>query len=211
MNSSTSKFPFPLAASHLELAHDYWRRLLQPGDLAIDATAGNGQDTLFIAKLLVKNGNGLKKQLFAIDIQPKAIAASKKLLEENLPTQMDLIEWITASHEVFPSQITPESVKLIVYNLGYLPGGDKSLTTMLGSTLESIKNALTLLTAGGALSITCYPGHPEGKKEEESLLEFAKTLNPRQWSVLFHRYMNREASPSLLLIVKTAARGDSIK
>ena len=92
--------------------------------------------------------------------------------------------------------------RLIVYNLGYLPGGDKSLTTVTDITVKSVQKSLQMIPRGGAVSVTCYPGHLEGEKEEKALLEFCKMLNRKEWNVLFHQWINREKSPSLIWIEK---------
>jgi hypothetical protein len=89
-----------------------------------------------------------------------------------------------------------------VYNLGYLPGGDKQATTSSSTTLESLKAAAALIVAGGAISVTCYPGHPAGKVEEQAVLDYAASLPPAEWSCCHHRWTNRKEAPSLLLICK---------
>lgn len=191
---------FPLFQSHLDLAHEYWKRLLQSGDIAVDATCGNGQDTLALAKMYLTPREG---NIYAFDIQERAIASTQLLLADALPEEIrKRIVLTCASHEHFPFSIAPESVRLFVYNLGYLPKGDKSLTTRVESTLSSIQEALKLLACGGAISVTCYPGHTEGAEEEKSLLSFAKTLDARHWSCCHHRWLNRRESPSLLFIQK---------
>ncbi|MCB1118602.1 MAG: methyltransferase domain-containing protein [Chlamydiia bacterium] len=183
---------FPLFQSHLDFAHMLWRQHLEPGDVAIDATCGNGHDTLALAKRILPSG-----KLYALDIQKSALAAAKKLVEETLGKQ-DNIVYLLQDHETLPGE--EEGVKLIVYNLGYLPGGDHSRTTQTPTTLRSIQNGLPLLAPGGALSITCYPGHPEGAREEAALLSFASTLPPTHYNICHHRFINRQNSPSLLLI-----------
>lgn len=184
---------YPLFRSHLDLAHSYWKRLVQPGDLLIDATCGNGHDTLALARLN-------PKQLYAFDIQSQALASAQKRLQEEpaLPS----IQFIQGCHSQFPPQIAPASVKLIVYNLGYLPGSDKATTTQSSTTLESVANALELIMPGGAISITCYPGHEEGAREESALLAFAEQLDKQLWSCCHHRWINRKQAPSLLLLQK---------
>lgn len=192
---------YPLFQSHIELAHQYWEELIKMGDIVVDATCGNGQDTLFLAKQAVTNDAGI---LYAIDIQDQAIELTKKLLVANLPHELfERIKFIKGCHSIFPREIIPESVSLIVYNLGYLPGGDKHLTTMQDTTLMSIKNAFPLIKKGGAISITCYPGHTEGKIEEDLLLKFTSTLDPREWSCTHHQWINRNKAPSLLLLQKS--------
>lgn len=190
---------FSLFQSHLDLACQYWTRILQPGDTVIDATCGNGWDTLALAKLCLTPHEG---KMYAIDIQEQAIESTKRLLAQELPEPIrDRIEILQGSHASFPVKIEPETIKLIVYNLGYLPGGgNKALTTCTESSLTSLEQALHLLRPGGAISVTCYPGHEEGTREENHLTAFAESLDPRLWSCCHHRWVNRRLSPSLLLI-----------
>ena len=185
----------------IDLAHAYWKLLLKPGDHVIDATCGNGKDTLHLALLCLGDGKG---SIHAIDIQKKALDISKQRLQEFLtPSQFAEIKWYLGSHETFPDSIEQSSIKLIVYNLGYLPGGDKSLTTKKESTLKSLNAACNLLSPGGALSIMCYPGHPQGQEEELDILEWAKALSPKSWNCCYHTILNRQTGPRLLLIQKT--------
>lgn len=187
--------------SHLELAHHYWEKIVSPGDRVIDATCGNGHDTLKLARLVLTEESG---EVYAIDVQASALEKSRELLSQNLsPLLCQRVHWAAESHENFPQAILPESVKLIVYNFGYLPGGDKSLTTKTDTTLESVKQALTLLCKGGALSLTCYPGHAEGATEEALLGELLTSLSPREWSVCHHVWRNRRNAPSLFLVCRT--------
>lgn len=194
---------FPLFQSHLDLACHYWSCILRPGDIAIDATCGNGWDTLALAKLCLTPSEG---KVYAFDIQASAIESTKKLVEQELSTEMNnRIELHQGSHDSFPSWIEHGSVKLIVYNLGYLPGGgNKGLTTLASSTISSLEHALKLIAPGGAISMTCYPGHPEGVVEESRLIAFAAALDPRRWSCCHHRWLNRHQSPSLLLIQRAS-------
>jgi len=182
---------FPLFSSHLDLAHHYWQRLLCPDDMALDATCGQGYDSLFLASL------GLKK-LFIFDIQKKALEMTRAKLQ-NCTTELSFHE---LCHSKIGDVIPQDSLTLIVYNLGYLPGSDKQVKTVPKTTLESVQTALNLLKAGGVISITCYPGHEEGALEETELLSFSKALSPTSWNVCHHSFLNRKASPSLLLIQK---------
>lgn len=185
---------FPLFSSPIDLAHRYWRALLLPTDTAIDATCGNGKDTLRLAQLLTEG------RVVGMDVQEEALIKTRQLLEENLSVdQLAHVELLLQSHVVFPPL---KNVKLIVYNLGYLPGGDKKKTTQTESTLESFHNALALISPGGAISLTCYPGHEEGQREQAALLQEAKNLSSSQWNVCHHEWLNRPTSPSLLFIQK---------
>jgi tRNA G37 N-methylase Trm5 len=180
--------------SWLDIAHDYWKTLVREDEILIDATCGNGHDTLFLAKLK-------PRLLYSLDIQPQALSAAQQLLSQHLTAQEALhVTFIEGSHAQFPTEIAARSVKLIVYNLGYLPGGNKSITTLAETTLHSLKGALELIIPGGAISVTCYPGHPEGKREEEMILNFAKGLDPKKWSCCHHRWINRNNAPSVLFI-----------
>jgi tRNA1(Val) A37 N6-methylase TrmN6 len=197
-----SRSQFALFQSHLDLAIHYWTRLLKPGDMAIDATCGNGWDSLTLAKICLTPSKG---KIFAFDIQATAIEATQKLLSQELSNALRArVEMIHGNHTSFPTEIEHGSIQLIVYNLGYLPkGNNKLLTTQTESTLTSLEQALKLLANGGAISITCYPGHPEGAREEKALLAFAETLDPHLWSCCHHRWLNRRQSPSLLLLQKS--------
>ena len=174
---------------HLNLAKKYWQEHVQPNDLAIDATCGNGHDTLFLAQL--------GQQVFAFDIQEKAIQKTQELLTlfQKEATLHQL------SHAKMGEISFPKKPRLIVYNLGYLPKGDKQLTTKTETTLESIKESLSLLSEGGALSITCYPGHEEGEKEERAILDFLSTLPSHKWLICHHRYINRLKGPSFFWVL----------
>ena len=173
---------------HLELAKKIWADFLRPGDLVIDATCGQGRDTLFLCQLGCI--------VYGFDIQEDAIEKTKKLLSENHFS--DKAHLFHASHAEFPP--LPSPPKLIVYNLGYLPGGNKGVTTLQETTLQSVAAALDLTKGKGAVSITCYPGHPEGEKEEKALLEMASHLPSHDWLISHHRWPNRLKAPSLLFL-----------
>lgn len=191
---------FPLFQSHIDLAHHYWAQIITKGDHVIDATCGNGHDTLKLALLALDKDKG---HLWAFDIQALALENTRKNISENLPHEtLKKIHLCCQSHENFPSEITSNSIKLIVYNLGYLPGGDKSITTALKSTLKSLERAKELIVPGGAISITCYPGHSEGEKEQEKILELVGDWAPQTWCCTHQQWLNRRKAPSLLLIQK---------
>ena len=179
-------------SSAVKLAHAYWETLVKPGDTVIDATCGNGKDALVLARLV-----GPKGRLIGLDIQEEALAKTRRLLEEN---EVEHALLLRQSHALPPPGVN--GVKLVVYNLGYLPGGDKGLTTQTYTTLESVNNYFKFLLPGGALSIACYPGHPEGACEEQALLAWAAALPPDEWNVCLHRWVNRTAAPSLLFVRK---------
>lgn len=182
---------------HLQLAHQYWQQNLAPGESAIDATCGNGHDTLKLCQLALNETSG---HIYGFDIQESALKTTSLRLTENLaPSLVKRVTLINRCH----SDLTlsnAEPIKLIVYNLGYLPGSDKNLVTRVHTTLQSLQRATELLAPGGLITITCYPGHPEGALEEEALLEFAAKLPQDRWNCCHHRWINRQQPPSLLLI-----------
>lgn len=193
---------FPLFQSHLDLARQYREKILLPGDIAVDATCGNGKDTLTLARLALTNNSGT---LYAYDIQPDAIAAAQEYVHRHTsPEVFARIRFLLSDHTEFSSDIIPGSVKLLVYNLGYLPGGDKNITTKATSTIASLLSAVPLIAPHGAISITCYPGHPEGLVEEAQITQWASTLDPTEWSSCRHQWLNRRAAPSLLLLQRSS-------
>ncbi|MCE5294987.1 MAG: 16S rRNA (cytosine(1402)-N(4))-methyltransferase [Chlamydiales bacterium] len=173
--------------SHIDIAHTFWQKVVTPGDLVVDATAGNGHDCLFLASLG-------PTRLIAFDIQQAALEATKERLGN---FQINLYN---ICHSRMQEVVEPVSAKLIAFNLGYLPGGNKALTTMLGTTLIALEASLSCLAPGGMLSITCYPGHPEGEVEEKAIMDWVQKLDYKKWSVTSHTFPNRQKHPHLILI-----------
>ncbi|MBI2743432.1 MAG: methyltransferase domain-containing protein [Chlamydiales bacterium] len=187
---------FALFSKPTDLAHSYWKKILGPGDSAIDATCGNGKDTLFLAKHIVEGG-----RVIGIDIQEEALAKTRELLKGELtPEQLERVSLFRQSHAAFPPLANELKIKIIVYNLGYLPGGDKKITSQTESTLESLNKSLSILAPGGVISVTCYPGHEEGLLEQEALLQLLTPLPSSAWSVCHHKWLNRNLAPSLIII-----------
>lgn len=185
---------------HIQLAHRYWQECIRPGDSAIDATCGNGHDTWMLCQLVLREENG---QVFAYDVQEQALATTLKRLEEKLTAaKLNRVKLIKGCHSHFTEISHENPIGLIVYNLGYLPGGDKTQTTIVQTTLQSVQKACNLIVSGGMISITCYPGHPAGALEEEALIKFAEMLPRQSWSCCHHRWVNRQRSPSLFILQK---------
>jgi len=191
---------------HLHLAHQLWRALLAPGDTVIDATCGKGQDTLRLAQL-VTGPAGACGQVIGVDLQPQALEQAQNRLALHLSTpSYSRVRWHQGCHSQlghlpWVRALTP-APRLVVYNLGYLPGGDKSITTRVESTLSSLEGVAPWWPGGGALSITCYPGHPEGAEEERAILAWAARLPSATWLVRHHRWINRPEAPSLFWLVR---------
>lgn len=162
----------------------------------VDATCGNGHDTVQLAKLQ-------PRALYAFDIQPQAIeAAQVRLLSEGFGPQLEdgTIRLICRSHTELTAHVKGKA-NVILFNLGYLPGSDKSCKTTVHTTLPAVKAALGLLSKDGLVCITMYSGHTEGAQEKEALLSFAKELDQRFYHVVYFNYINQpDAPPELLLI-----------
>ena len=141
-----------------ELARHLVREVLRVGDLAIDATAGNGHDTVFLAECVGPHG-----RVLAFDIQPDAIAATRGRLERACCLLQ--VELHTACHSRLRGFAKPGTARVVMFNLGYLPGGDHFLTTTPAKTLAALQAAAHCLLPGGLLSVVCYPGHPGGDEE----------------------------------------------
>jgi SAM-dependent methyltransferase len=170
---------------HLEQARHYWKNLLTPTDVVIDATCGNGKDTAYLSQLVPEG------KVYSLDIQEEALIQAKKNVASSN------VVFLLQSHASLPSF---EPVKLVVYNLGYLPGGNKKITTMTESTLQSLEAASGIVKRGGALSITCYPGHLEGAREEKAVIAWIYQLNSLKWDVTHHQWC--AGSPTLFFIIK---------
>ncbi len=195
-------YRFPVFQSHIDLAHKYWQMVVKPGDLVIDATCGNGRDTLALAKMALTPSKGA---LYSIDIQQTALDNAMQLLATHVENEIfERIQWVQSCHSKFPHSIIKNSIKLIAYNLGYLPGGDKSLTTLTQTTIASLKNAMELVQPGGIISVACYPGHSEGRLEEAEVINFLKTSHSKIWSCCHHRWINRSSAPSLIILQRSA-------
>lgn len=163
---------------------------VEKGQIVLDCTVGNGNDTLFLADLVGETG-----KVYGFDIQYKAISIAKsKILERDLEKRVILIN---DGHENIDKYIE-QKIDFVVYNLGYLPNGDKTVKTNPITTLESIKKALVLLNSNGLLLVTCYTGHRGGLEEKKAVENFFKSLNQKEYSVLEFNFMNQQNNPPIL-------------
>lgn len=154
--------------------------------VAIDATLGNGHDTDFLKEKFEK--------VYAFDIQE--IACNNYKLKE-----IKNVIVFNESHDKL-KELIKENVDCIMYNLGFLPGYDKSVTTLVSSTMKSLECGLEILNPGGLITICIYPGHSEGKVEETCILEFVKNLNKKEFGVMIHKYLNRSETAPLLVVIE---------
>jgi hypothetical protein len=163
---------------------------LHPGDAVLDATAGNGHDTLFLARLVGKTGH-----VWAFDVQAAAVSETRRRLDE---AGMHHATVIHAGHETMREHVPVElqgRLRGIMFNLGYLPGSDKSVITHTATTLSALTSAIELLAMGGLLTIAVYPGHEGGADEQRAIMEWAAALSSSSYEVQLFRPINRSASP----------------
>jgi tRNA A58 N-methylase Trm61 len=161
----------------LERVLPFARALLQTavteGDYAVDATLGNGHDTCFLAEIVGDNG-----KVFGFDIQREAIESSTIRLKEKELFERTVL--VHDSHDTLLS-VLPEDAKGkvtgAIFNLGYLPGGDKHIVTKPNSTISAIEQLLSVMAPEGIIVLVIYHGHPEGQVERDAVLKFAEELD----------------------------------
>jgi SAM-dependent methyltransferase len=176
------------------LSHFYLRQRVRPGDLALDATCGNGLDTLLLVELVREGG-----RVWAFDVQPRAIAATRDLLEREWC--LSSVELIESGHERL-SNYVPYGLSAAVFNLGYLPGGDSSLITSPESTVAALDQAASLLKPGGIVTISLYTGHDGGPEEARAVEQWGASLSPNSFNVWCSRQMNRPPIAPYLILVE---------
>ena len=170
------------------------KKIIKEDWVVIDATVGNGHDTLFLRKQLSEKG-----KLYGFDVQKKAIELTKKrLMKNNCYSGVKLIK---DSHENFQKYIDG-SVDLILYNLGYLPKGDKEITTESETTLNSVKAGMAMLNRGGVIFLTVYPGHLPGALELEVLSGYLKTINQKEYAVMKVDFFNYNNKPPVVFMIE---------
>lgn len=181
-------------------AHKWVKQRLVSGDIALDATVGNGRDTVFLAEQV-----GLDGKVFGFDIQESALeTACNKLKQANLLTCTTLIH---ASHADMSERIPVQyhgMIKAIMFNLGYLPGGHKSIITLAHSTIVALNAACRLLAADGILTVLAYPGHEGGELETEHVKQWHAQLNGKQF--IGHKLTPGVLNPSapILFVISKA-------
>ncbi len=164
------------------------------GGVAVDFTMGNGNDTLWLSHMVGQTGT-----VYAFDIQEEAVSRTAERLAAEAPYEN--YHLICASHHTVLDYVSTP-ICAGIFNLGFLPGGDKSVTTLRQTTLPAVSAALSLLAPKGALLIAVYPGHEEGRLEGERLNETLSSLSPKQYSVSCLKIVNAPDCPFFYLIEK---------
>lgn len=174
----------------------FMRDHVEKGDICIDATAGKGNDTALLCELVGETG-----KVIAFDIQEDAVKATKERLETL--GYADCAEVLLKSHTEMGQYADENSVSCIVFNFGYLPGGDHSLATKKETSIAAIETGLTLLKKEGLMSLCIYSGGDSGFEERDALLSYLKTLDTKKYLVIASEYYNRPNNPPMpVLIIK---------
>ena len=165
---------------------------LREGDVAVDFTMGNGHDTEFLSKTVGASGH-----VYAFDIQEQALASTKEhLAKTGCPENYTLI--LDSHHNVKNHVNVP--IKAGMFNLGYLPGSDKTVTTMRSTTLPAIEEAISLMAPDAIIIVAVYPGHPEGEAEGKEICEYLSGLSRYKVCATQIRILNSKTSPFFILI-----------
>jgi tRNA A58 N-methylase Trm61 len=187
--------------SILSFAHQLAEQRIKPGDTVIDATLGNGNDTLFLAKLVGPAGT-----VHGFDVQREAIDRTTERLERELPQQSrPAIHYHHRSHAEL-LQTIPESshgkVSAIMFNLGYLPKADHTIITLPESTLPALYASTTLIAPGGIITVVVYPGHEGGDAEAEAVGRWAQALPQERYRSMSYRFLNQVNQPPYVIAVE---------
>ena len=177
----------------LEMAHDFLAQVVTREDIVIDATMGNGHDTLFLAKLA--------KQVYAFDIQEQALEKTSQRLQE---ADLTNVELILQGHETVDQFV--REVKAAIFNLGYLPSADKSIITQPQTTIEALDKLCHMLVKGGRIAIMIYYGHEGGDIERDAVMDFVSHLPQEEYTAAIYRTLNQINNPPFLVMIEKLER-----
>lgn len=181
----------------LPFAHELIQAAIEPGDLVIDATCGNGNDTVILGQAVGNDG-----KVLAFDVQEQAIEATSKRLSQYELTNVELI--LDGHQEV--ALYIPEAWKHklagAIFNLGYLPRSDKQVITKPVTTIQAIDTIAAHLKYGGIIVCVVYYGHPGGEEEKQALLEHLTTFDQDYFRVLQYGFINQKNTPPFILAIE---------
>ena len=172
-----------------DISHKLISDLFDKNDIVVDATMGNGNDTLFLAEKAL--------HVYAFDIQENALIRTKSITRH-----LSNITYILDSHENIFSYI--EYAKGYVFNLGYLPNGNKDISTTSISTIKTLTSIFDKLRKNDFVLVVCYPGHDEGKIESIALKSLLDTIDKSSLDIVRTTLeYKKNIPPYILLITKT--------
>ena len=173
----------------IRLLHQSLQLSIKEGAFCIDATAGKGHDTVFLANLAGSAG-----KVLAMDIHPQALEAAAALVHKQ---GLQQVEFVLDGHEHMAQYAEAGTVDCIVFNLGYLPGGDHAIATKADTTIAALEQGLELLKPLGIISLAIYHGGDTGFAERDAVLQWLKQLDHKQYTVLVTDFYNRPNYPPL--------------
>lgn len=175
-------------------SHTLLSNVVSENDIVVDGTVGKGNDTEFLARLVGNQG-----KVYGFDIQKEAIQKTQERINQNnLNNQVKLIN---DGHENISNYVN-DNIQAAIFNLGYLPGGNKEVITLPETTLKAIQSSLSLLSIGGIVIIVLYYGHPGGELEKEKVLSFVQSLDQKQYAVLKYEFVNQINCPPILIAIQ---------
>lgn len=181
----------------LQYAQFLLKETVETGDIVVDATAGNGYDTTFLAQLVGENGH-----VFAFDVQQQAIESTNKRLTE--AGMANRVSTILDGHENV-AQYVQQPISAAIFNLGYLPGSEHQIITKPNTTLQAIESLLKLLKVGGMIVLVVYYGHEGGKEERDQVIEYVSNLPQKKVHVLRYEFINQKNDPPFIIALEKVA------
>ncbi|MFB4210581.1 class I SAM-dependent methyltransferase [Shouchella sp. JSM 1781072] len=181
----------------LPYARTLLQEVIQSGDTVVDATAGNGHDTLFLAGLVGANG-----KVISCDIQEEAISATRARVKSGeMEGRVDLHHIGHEQLNQLPSFQTAQ-IRAAIFNLGYLPRGDKRITTTGDTTIQAIEQIYLKLPKEGRIVLVIYHGHPEGKIEKDDVLHYVSNLPQEEAHVASYQFINQRNNPPFVVVIE---------
>ena len=178
----------------LQYAQTLLKSSVTEGDIAVDATAGNGHDTLFLAQLVGDDGF-----VYAFDVQKQAVDTTLHRLLDNALEHRALV--LKDGHENVAKYVN-KPVAGAIFNLGYLPGSDHEVITRPNTTIQALESLLKLLKIGGIIVLVIYHGHEGGKEERDEVIRFVSELPQKYIHVLRYEFLNQKNDPPFVIALE---------
>jgi len=182
----------------LPFAKNLLQKAVKPGDIVVDATVGNGHDTVFLAEIVGENG-----KVYGFDVQEEAIVATKERLAEHDLSDRGIL--FHEGHEHLSTKIPTNDYGKItgaIFNLGYLPGSDKTIVTKPETTIAAIGQLLEIMSPGGIIVLVIYHGHEQGAIERDFLLQYCQQLDQKRAHVLQYQFINQQNNPPFIVAIE---------
>ncbi|MBX7155072.1 MAG: class I SAM-dependent methyltransferase [Bacteriodetes bacterium] len=181
--------------SAVEFSHRFVREFAVQARVAFDATVGNGGDTAFLLSVVAEDGI-----VFGTDVQQTALDNAEQLLQQTPFTNYRLFNRSCTEVLACMQELGVETLDIVMMNCGYLPGGDKSVTTNANDTVLTIECCCNVLAVSGVLSVVVYPGHEAGASEVQAVEQFVRQLSPKQFQVCTYGAVNMMRSPQCYMV-----------